>query len=279
MKHLPNAVRTSAARAQQGQALTEFIVIALVLIPLFLLIPVIGKYQDISHATQMASRYLAFEAMTRNDGMSSWKPVDQLAGEVRRRFFSNAEAPIKTDDAAGNFKAHQNLFWRDPQGDALIKDFDSDVKISFGPGNSAEHSGAFSGASDADPFKLSETLGLQTQGIYTANITVALANFSPQPNSYAKSFDEFANIGLTMTRHTSLLVDAWTAKEPAQVESRINKPELFPGSLLAPVKPLTDAAAFVMESPKYWPGICVTCGPQLGEFEFWRDVVPADRLK
>ena len=36
----------------RGQALTEFLVISLVLISLFLLLPVIGKYQDISHASQ-----------------------------------------------------------------------------------------------------------------------------------------------------------------------------------------------------------------------------------
>jgi hypothetical protein len=99
-----------AARQQHGQALTEFLVVALAVIPLFLLIPVIAKYQDINNATQMASRYVAFDAMTRNDTVSSgWKPVDQLAAEVRRRFFSNPDAPIKTDDVAGNFKANQNL--------------------------------------------------------------------------------------------------------------------------------------------------------------------------
>ena len=273
-----------AARGQQGQALTEFLVVSLALIPLFLLMPMIAKYQDIAHATQMASRYLAFEATLRNDGMSTWKPVDQLAGEVRRRFFSNTDAPIKTGDTAGNFMAHQNLFWRDPKGDALIKDIGNDVKISFGSGNSADHNGAFGGTSDGKPFEnlafnYHNELGLQAKGIYTANITVAVANLPSDENSYTKSYDEFRNIGLTMTRHTSVLIDSWTARDPGQVESRVNKPLLFPGNLLAPVKPLTDLAALVMESPKKWPGFCTSCGPKLGDLHFWSDVVPADRLK
>ena len=246
--------------------------------------PMIANYQDIAHATQMASRYLAFEATTRNDGMSTWKPVDQLASEVRRRFFSNTDAPIKTGDTAGNFMAHQNLFWRDPKGDALIKDIGNDVKISFGSGNSADHSGAFSGASDGNPFenpvfKYDNLLGLQAKGIYTGNITVVVANLPSEENGYTKSYDEFRNIGLTMTRHTSVLVDSWTGKDPAHVESCINNPLLFPGELLAGVKPFTDAAAAVMELPKYLPAPCLTCGPKLGDLHFWSDVVPADRLK
>jgi hypothetical protein len=93
----------SSPRAVQGQALTEFLVIALALIPLLLLTPLIAKYQDVANAVQMASRYVTFEAMTRNDAQSTWKTPGQLAGEVQRRFFSNPDAPVKTGDVAGNF--------------------------------------------------------------------------------------------------------------------------------------------------------------------------------
>ena len=103
-----------ASRPAAGQALTEFLVVALALIPLFLLVPMIAKYQDISHFTQLASRYAAFDAMTRNDSVSTWKPEAQLADEVRRRFFSNSDAPIKTGDVVGNFDANRNLFWSNP---------------------------------------------------------------------------------------------------------------------------------------------------------------------
>ena len=68
-----------AAGSHAGQALTEFLVVSLVLIPLFLLIPMIGKYQDISHATQLASRYAAFDAVLRNDSENAWKTPALLA--------------------------------------------------------------------------------------------------------------------------------------------------------------------------------------------------------
>ena len=89
-----NTLPTS--RAQTGQALIEFLVVALALLPLFLLIPVIAKYQSIAQATQMASRYAAFDGLVRNEVQNSSKPLDQLQDEVRRRIFSNSDAPIKT---------------------------------------------------------------------------------------------------------------------------------------------------------------------------------------
>ncbi len=286
--HREQHSKTSHGR-QRGQALTEFIVIGLALIPLFLLMPVIAKYQDIVQATQMASRYVAFEAMTRNeDSLDGWKSANQLAGEVRRRFFSNADAPIKTNDTAGNFKAHQNLFWRDPKDQALIKDFDSDVNVSFGSNKSASNGDAgfnsVNKVSDGMPFKsVSAELGLPADGIYTANISVALLNLPKELMGYTKSYDEFKNINLQIVRSTSLVVNPWAAKEPAQVESRIDKPLLFPAGYTA--KKLSaglalDVLVGMVEIPKYFPAICTKgCGPKLGELEFWRDTVPADRLK
>lgn len=271
-------------RRVHGQALTEFIVLALALVPLFLLIPVIAKYQDIAHVVQMASRYIAFEATIRNGTASTWKPSGQLAQEVRRRFFSDSNAPIKTNDAAGNFKAHQNLFWRYQSGDPLIKNFEDDVQVSFGRGAGAgdDHDAGFTSASDGGPFKgatgMNDALGLSARGIYRANVTVVPANFSDQTDGYTKAFEKFKNLNLTISRQTSLLVDPWGAKDPQLVEERIDKIELFPGKMLKPVAPLVDAAVVIVESPSCFKGRC-TRGPKLGELEFWRDVVPADRRR
>ena len=92
----------------RSQAPTEFIVIAPALVPLFLLIPLIGKYQSISHATAMASRYVAFDAMANNAGMGGYQPRAQLEQKVHCRFFSNSNAPIKTNDEAGDSKARSS---------------------------------------------------------------------------------------------------------------------------------------------------------------------------
>ncbi|SDX80009.1 hypothetical protein SAMN04515617_10710 [Collimonas sp. OK242] len=264
------ALRAPALSGSEGQALTEFLVISVALLPLFLLMPMIAKYQDIAHSTQMASRYVAFEAMTRNDAVSSWKPPEQLAAEVRRRFFSNPDAAIKTNDVAGDFKANQNLFWRDPQDAPLIKHFDSDVNVSFGPDHNSDHSGGFTSASDGQPFLLKGPLSLQNRGIYSANVSVTLVNL-PGDLKFYKPFD---TINLRMSRSTSLLIDGWSGRDPGSVQDKLSNVEIFPGKALAPLSVVVDPVVMVIELPGG-----ITKGPKLGKLDFWQDVVPPDRLR
>lgn len=269
------------ARRMHGQALTEFVVVALVLIPLFLVLPMIGKYFDIAHATQMASRYAAFDAMHRNSAAKAgWKPATQLAGEVQRRYFSNSDAPVKTGDTAGDFSAHRNAFWVDNQGKPLIREFGKDVGVSFGLGaGQSSHEAGFAGASDTLPFGLvGNTLDFPDEGIYTANVTVRLAKPDAPADAYSHAFDLLSKLDLSMTRHTSLALGPWAAPDYGHANDRIDKPLLFHGHLLAPVRGVVDAAVVIVESPSCLGGGCVR-GPKLGELEFWEDVVPQDRLK
>lgn len=255
---------------QRGQALSEFFAVTLALVPLFLLMPMIAKYQDIAHMTQIASRYMAFDATTRNDAMSSWKPVRQLAGEVRRRFFSNADAPIKTGDAAGNFDAHRNAFWRTTADAPLIADIDRDVSLGFGLDRGAHHADAFSAASDDVPFVLASPMQLEARGIYTGNVTVTLANLP----AGIRSVEPFDRLNVAMLRSTSILIDPWTASGPSQTDSRAGSdPRLFPAGALRNVTAFSDAAVSIIDLPGGFGG------PRLGQLEFWRDTVPEDRLR
>jgi hypothetical protein len=258
---------------QHGQALTEFVVLALALIPLFLIVPLIGKYQDLSHATQMASRYVAFDATVNNDDIdgSSFKTADQLAGEVRRRFFSNVDAPIKTNDTAGNFAAHRNPLWSDTQAKPLIADFDNDVCVTFGAPDGTYCSGATAGGGgysgngyNITPFLpgVRPLLGLNERGIFTGTVHVKLANI---PN-----LDPFGDINLVMTRHTRLVPNEWAGSSVANGEDRIKK--LVPLAYLEPIKPLVDGAVSVVEM------LQITSGPKIGDMSLQRDLVPTDRL-
>jgi hypothetical protein len=253
----------------EGQALTEFLVVALALLPLFLLIPLIAKYQDIAYQAQMASRYVAFDATVNNEWQNSWKDPARLAGEVRRRFFSNPNAPIKTNDTAGNFDAHRNLFWRGATHQPLIADFDKDVIISFGENNSPNQSAGFKTAGDGLPFvKTANTLGLKAHGIFTGAVTVKLA----KPPAFLKSHQPFDKMDLSITRRSSLVIDGWDADSAGTVAKRIGSSSLVPGAKLKPLKALTAAFVTATELGK-------VAAPQLGELEFWKDVVPPDRMK
>ncbi|MBJ7311279.1 hypothetical protein ACFOLJ_27815 [Rugamonas sp. CCM 8940] len=268
----------AAEKPQRGQALTEFLTLALALAPLYLLLPAIAKYQDLAGKVQMASRYVAFEAMTRNDAQNTWKAPGELAGEVRRRFFSNADAPIKTNDVAGNFLANQNLFWRGPDGASLINDFNNDVSVSFGLAQGPNQGDGFNAADDGKPFngvagsalgvKTAEKLGLGAHGVYSGNVTVKLANLP----AGLKMLEPFDKLNLVITRHTSVLIDGWQAKDPAQVASRIDSGVLVPASKLRGVAPVVGASVTLVE-------LGHVAGPKLGQLDFWNDVVPPDRLK
>ncbi|MCW8164147.1 hypothetical protein D8B22_16045 [Verminephrobacter aporrectodeae subsp. tuberculatae] len=265
---------------QQGQALVEFLTISAAVLGLFLLMPMIGKYQDIAHATHMASRYAAFDATVHNDTKNGFKPEAQLAEEVRRRYFSNPDAPIRTGgDAADDSPAHQNPLWSDPRGKPLIRNF-SDVEVTFGkikdPLDEGKghptHNQAFMSSSDGKPFSLMplanhKTLDLQARGIYRVNVTVPLANLPEGIVSYTP----FDKIDLRITRHTSVLIDPWAAESVQQTMDRFGK--LVPlNSLFSPIE-----AALGIVIPLFELG--EVSAPQFGRLERWQDVVPEDRLK
>lgn len=236
---------------QRGQALTEFLVVAVALLPLFLLLPVIAKYQDIAHSTLVASRYAAFDDMVRNATQNSQKPIDQLQEEVRRRFFSNATAPIKTNDVAGDFKAHQNLFWRTPGDQPLIANF-NDVMV--------QRSNQQSKDARLFAFKFGGT------GINTTNVSVRLANL-PANLEFYRPFD---SINLVMQRSTSVVTDGWSGKNAADVEEKVAgiKPHL---TVFSDLSKVIDPLMKFVE-----PGVDP---PKLGRLDFWRDDVPVDRLQ
>ena len=118
-----------------GQAMTELLIAAtFVLVPLFLLIPLLGKYIDIRHATVQAARYEAWEYTVwfngagggqkddRPDGYSNslpMKTVDQTERESMRRFFSDTSLPLNADDKLGWTSVNRNPLWTDHRGQPL----------------------------------------------------------------------------------------------------------------------------------------------------------------
>lgn len=240
---------------QRGQAMVEFWVAALVLIPMLLLVPMIAKYQDLTFATQMASRYASFDAMVRNEAVNnSEKPLAQLQDEVRRRFFSNPEAPIKTLDVAGDFKGHQNLFWRLPKDEAMIAKF-ADVTVTR----------KVEGASDVDAAFSNRMGGLA--GIHTAEVSVKVANI-PQT---LLVYEPFNNLNMTITRGTSVVVDSWAVRDAATVQAKIADAKFFPAASLGTLSATLDPVLKVVE-----PGVTP---PKLGQLSAWSGGLPADRVK
>ncbi len=243
---------------QRGQSTLEFVVLALVLVPLLLIVPLLGKYMDIAQTTALASRYVAFEAVARHSSSSgNWKSDAELALEVRRRFFSSSDAPVKTGDKVGDFNAHRNTLWFDHRGNPLIAKFDDNVSVSTSVETMLRPnvvSAMFAGK-----------LGLSHDNVYAGQVKVDIADIAG-----LKPFDA---IGLSIVRKTVLLADPWEASGPGAVRDAIKKD----GSDLLgpfPFQPLA-AAAVPLEQPLLlglWEPI-----PDIGKVE--PDRVPEDRLR
>lgn len=261
-------MNTRQARCQRGQALTEFLVLAFALVPLFLLMPVIAKLQDMAHSTQMAARYLAFEAMARHPGAGGFQPEAEAAAELRRRFFGHSEAPIRTGEGADDVDAQRHAFWRRPDGSPLIRSF-ADVQLSFGRGRAPQPLQGLDPASDGDAFPLHDALNLSAHGIYTAHVTVTLADL---PEGL-KAYEPFDRIGLVMSRSTSVAIDGWSGRGPVEVQQKLDDTLIFPGRAL---RSTTGVLRPVMELVEMPGGIAP---PRLGQLDFWQDVVPPDRLQ
>lgn len=234
----------------------EFLTIALTLIPLFLLMPMVAKYMDIAHATQATSRYAAFESTVHHDSTPNGStPSAQLADEVRRRFFSNPDAPVKTRDAAGDFQAHQNLFWQDPTGAPLI--------------GSVQHitvSRTSSIAPKDRSLGQANRMGLTNTALLNANASVKLAKLP----SFLQSYKPLDELELRISRSTSVLPNGWTASDPVAVRNTVARLSTT-GTALSSLQGLADLVVEPFE-------LLQNPAPQFNRLDRWDDLVPADRL-
>ena len=174
---------------------------------------------------------------------------------MRRRFFSNSDAPIKTNDTAGNFNAHRNTLWFDHHGTPLLADFVKNVGVQTKKDTLSQPFGAL-----ASSFKLPQ------DNLYTGQVTANIDDISN-----LKPFDA---IGLSVVRHTTVLVDPWAASGPAQVTAKIQGAGLlFPYQLL---EVIAAPLGILMSNPLMAILGTENTPPEVGRVN--PDQVPADRV-
>ena len=248
--------RHPPARRMRGQSTVEFLVLTLVLLPLFLIVPLLGKQLDIAQTAASASRYVAFEGTVRHgSSLQSWKSDAQLADEVRRRFFSASAAPVKSGDVAGDFAAHRNPLWTDHRGDALLPSFTANVGAASRRAELTQPTGAVFAAG----------MGLDTNNLHTGSMRVNVADVA--------GVAPFDALGLSIERHTTVLVDPWSASGPAAVRGALRRERWgldspFPFGLLELAASPLKLIPPVLEGARL---------PEIGRVE--PDIVPADRLR
>jgi len=114
-------------RRQRGQSMTEFVVSAsFALVPLFIIVPAVGKYIDMKLASTQAARYVTWEYTAHysdlNDQPAGFKAISQAEmplkplvttqREAERRFFSDTAIAISTSVDKGGYNAtDRNPLW------------------------------------------------------------------------------------------------------------------------------------------------------------------------
>lgn len=231
-----------------GQALLEFVVLSLVLLPLFLLVPRLGKLQDLYQTTERASRYAAFEATVQHTG-NGWKSDAQLAQEIRQRFYADARTALVSDPTRVT-SARAQTIWSDAANRNWMAQLDRAVLVDSA---TLRRNVLASAALPARQLKL------PNNNRYRVSVTV-----DPAKLPGLRPFDR---INLDSTRKTVLLVDTWAARHPADIRRRVEAaPLLVPVQTL---RPLFDTLGLL-------PVLLFDPALRMGDFDW--DAVPCDRL-
>lgn len=113
---------------QQGQAIAEFnVTAAFLLVPLFIMIPLLGKYIDMKHSSVQAARYMAwertvwFEQAPKYSSTASVKSATVLEKETLSRLFGNTDRPVSSQDKNTLSGDEVNLLWKDNGGRPLVE--------------------------------------------------------------------------------------------------------------------------------------------------------------
>ena len=117
--------------------MSETLVAFVVLVPIFMLAPYLGKYLDVKHKTEDSARYALWERTVFSDPGAGWdasenqKSDGRLRTEIRARFLEEPRAPI----AAQASNAERNPLWEDHSGGDLVSlpDFEATVDESREP--------------------------------------------------------------------------------------------------------------------------------------------------
>jgi len=259
--------RIPPPRSMRGQALTELAVMAAVLVPLFLLIPMVAKYGHIKQMAQQAARNAAWEASVSKDyAIPSQREAERKALD---RNFAIADAKIRSDVGG--------VSGRGEFGDQMLNTFSNRKLLERDNLQVRRMTQAGSPGRMDDALKLLPRVGKfppNGQGYVTANVRLNIRDLQLSNGSPARFLEPFDNLNLVLDRKQTLLVDAWNASGPRSGgRSVVNtiKP-LAPASHLSGLDRVLD----MFKPLEFLPVIGAIGKIELGTIE--PDIIPADKL-
>lgn len=272
----------------RGQAMIELLIVAgFVLVPLFLAIPLIGKYLDMRAAAVQTSRYAAWERTVwfGGDAASSlgwfgvsqkWlaneKTDDQIRRELGVRHLSETgpnAAFSNSDRNANGFSGGTKTVWQDRTGAPLLANY-NDIQNSVANNKAPGTLNLI-----LDPIaNFASTLGpftLEMNGAYAAKVTIQAKDID-----YDHFLAKSSTVGFSETN--VLLANGWSANGPSDSDKTSTKQQ---------TKGLVPFSIFTAEIGgvpimKYLQAAVSVFLPEISKLELGKidpEKVPADRLK
>jgi hypothetical protein len=268
--------------------MVEFLIAATtVLVPLFLAIPLLGKYMDMKATAIQAARYAAWERTVWFGG-SEWtageKDDTSIQREVQQRFFSDtATAKLQSTDGGttGWGGSGPKRLWRDRAGNPMLVNYDSDVTqatpASATPGTLNTILDPVVNVINVVDKILGSEFQLHMDSLYTATVSAQVQPTRPvrQVLGGTAGLETFAAVTPLFVEKSVIVANGWSANGPDHVKKQVEG--LTPTSVLQrdPVKTVLEVIQYftAIIAPELMPDHLKLGG------EIQPDVVPEDRLK
>lgn len=212
--------------SEKGSATVETLVAALVAIPLFIAVPLLGKQLDAKHKTSMAARYAAWERTVWSDPGSSWRNGERsksdadISLEINDRFYGHRSAVLVDENRSRSEGITSEPLWRDRSSRSLLANAGEGL-----PGIGTVDEGAASashgvmvtklagtGISTILPDSLDKSIGLNTGNYVTTHVEL------PWEAEYPKEI----RVNSTLSADAAILSDAWSPSDEERFSRRVD---------------------------------------------------------
>ncbi|MEZ0232397.1 MAG: hypothetical protein ACAH12_06130 [Methylophilaceae bacterium] len=277
---LQATARPRRLRNQSGQAMTEFVIgTMLFLLPLFLILPMLGKYADVKAATAQSARYVAWERTVWFGGDAAsvtwpgnYKKDVKISNEAHTRvveFGRTLKSDTTANGTSGFTQSGARALWRNRDGSSMLRNYDDVATAPITNSNSPD-----SAAVVLDYITdVTSILGfdLETKGLYAGKVSISVASLAISQGLGSKT-ESFNPGTLTFSDTNVILANGWSANGSGHVKSMtagVAPLGLLDSNGITDVVNKLGCVAMALFAPEI-------CSLELGKLA--PDVVPPDRL-
>lgn len=231
---------TPSAQRQRGQSLVEVAIACLVVVPLLLLVPILGKYAYMRHTAAQMTRAAVWEASVADPGRVP--DNNQVRQRLLGRFHAGPDAVVDSRIASSNGS--------DRLGDAMLNTYAnrpllSADRIVLHPYANAADSG-FLGHMGSVLSAIPGEFPPNRNGLVTAHSQIRPDQLRYRNGNANRFLNPFDSMQVSIDTRSTLLVDAWNAAGPGNWNER----NPLRRSVVSQVRSLSPTAALAEYVPE-----------------------------